>query len=81
MSRIVIIKGDEFAAPTTLSGANSVNQATLVKVHCTAAATITLVDSANTTVSAGDHYIAKDHSDKIYLGAGSGKFSPVGFGD
>lgn len=86
MSRIVIIKGDEFAAPTALSGANSVFQATLVKVHCTAAATITLVDSANTaigntTVSAGDHYIAKAHSDKIYLGAGSGKFSPVGFGD
>jgi len=84
--RILIIKGDEFTAPTALSGANSANQATLVKVHTTAVATITLVDSANTaigntTVSAGDHYVAKSHSDKIYLGAGAGKFTPVGFGD
>ena len=84
MSRILIIKGDEFTAPTTLGGANSVNQATLVKLHTTAATVVTLVDSANTairntTVSAGDHFFSKAHSDKIYASAGS--FTPVGFGD
>ena len=50
MSRIIIIKGDEFTAPTALSGANSVNQATLVKLHTTSATTVTLVDSANTAI-------------------------------
>lgn len=84
MSRILIIKGDEFTAPTALSGANSVNQATLVKLHTTSATVVTLVDSANTaigntTVSAGDHFFSKAHSDKIYASAGS--FTPVGFGD
>lgn len=84
MSRILIIKGDEFTAPTTLGAANSVNQATLVKLHTTAATVVTLVDSANTaigntTVSAGDHFFSKAHSDKIYASAGS--FTPVGFGD
>ena len=84
MSRIIILKGDEVAAGTNLAGASTLGNATLVKFYHTAAATVTLVDSANTqigntTVTAGEHYFAKSHSDKIFATAGS--ITAVGFGD
>ena len=82
--KIIILKGNEAAAGTNLGGASAVGGARLVKFYHTAAATVTLVDSANTaigntTVEAGTHYFAKDPGDKIF--ATAGKITPVGFGD
>ena len=82
--KIIILKGNEATAGTNLGGANAYSGSRLVKFYHTAAATVTLVDSANaaignTTVEAGSHYFAKNPGDKIF--ATAGKFTPVGFGD
>jgi hypothetical protein len=82
--KIIVLKGNEAAAGTSLGAASDLSGARLVKFYHTAAATITLVDSANTaigntTVEAGTHYFAKSPGDKIY--ATAGKVTPVGFGD
>tara|TARA_R100001460_G_scaffold4800_4_gene13581 strand:- start:44303 stop:44554 length:252 start_codon:yes stop_codon:yes gene_type:complete len=82
--KIIILKGNESAAGTNLGGASAYDGARLLKFYHTAAATVTLVDSANTaigntTVEAGSHYFAKSPGDKIF--ATAGKFTPVGFGD
>ena len=84
MSRIVKLKGSEFTAPTSLGTANTALDSALVKVYHSAAATVTVVTSANvaignTTLDAGVHYIQKAPSDKIY--ASAGKFTPVAFAD
>lgn len=84
MSRILKLKSSEFTAPTDLANANTAFDATLVKHYHTAAATITVVDSANsaignTTVSAGEHFIQKAATDKIY--ATAGLFTSVAFTD
>jgi hypothetical protein len=82
MLQVIILKGDEVAAGTNLAGASTIGNAQLVKHYHTAAATVTLVDSANTqigntTVAAGVTYFSKQPSDKIYASAGS--FTSVGF--
>lgn len=82
--KIIILKGNEAAAGTSLGAASAFDGARLLKFYHTAAATVTLVDSANTaigntTVEAGTHYFAKDPGDKIF--ATAGKITPVGFGD
>lgn len=84
MGRILKLKGSEFTAPTDLANANSALNAHVVKHYHTAAATITIVDSANTaigntTVEAGTSFFQKAASDKIY--ASAGKFTPVAFTD
>lgn len=82
--KIIVLKGNEVAAGTALGTASDLSGARLVKFYHTAAATVTLVDSANTaigntTVEAGTHYFAKSPGDKIY--ATAGQVTPVGFGD
>lgn len=82
--KIIILKGNEAAAGTTLGNASAYDGARLLKFYHTAAAVVTLVDSANsaignTTVEAGTHYFAKNPGDKIF--ASAGKITPVGFGD
>lgn len=84
MPKILKLKGSEFTAPTALSGANTALDSHLVKHYHSAAATITIVDSANTaigntTVEAGTSFFQKAASDKIY--ASAGKFTPVAFTD
>jgi len=84
MSRIIKLKGDEVTGATSLGAANSLSNATLVKVYHTAAVTITVTDSANTqigntTLEAGSHFIAKSPTDKIFTTAGL--FTPVGYAD
>ena len=81
--KIIILKGNEVAAGTDLANASALSGAQLVKHYHTAAATITLVNSANgaignTTVGAGVNYFSKAPDDKIY--ATACKFTPVGFG-
>jgi hypothetical protein len=80
--RILILKGDEVAAGANLAAATTVDNATLVKHYHTAAATVTLVDSANTqigntTVAAGVSYFSKQPSDKIFATGGS--FTSIGY--
>jgi hypothetical protein len=82
--KIIILKGNETAAGANLANASAYSGSRLLKFYHTAAATVTLVDSANTqigntTVEAGTHYFAKDPGDKIF--ATAGKVTPVGFGD
>ena len=82
--KIIVLKGNEAAAGTNLGAASNLSGARLVKFYHTAAATVTLVNGANTaigntTVDAGIHYIAKSPDDKIF--ATAGKVTPVGFGD
>lgn len=82
--KIIILKGNETAAGANLASASAYSGARLLKFYHTAAAVVTLVDSANTqigntTVEAGTHYFAKDPGDKIFATAGS--ITPVGFGD
>ena len=84
MSRIVKLKGDEVTGATTLGAANTLGNATLVKVYHTAAFTVTVTDSANTqlgntTFEAGSHFVAKSATDKIFTTAGL--FTSVGYAD
>jgi hypothetical protein len=84
VSRILKLKGSEFTAPTDLANANTAFDSTLIKHYHTAAAVITVTDSANTaigntTVSAGEHFIQKAATDKIY--ASAGLFTPIAFAD
>ncbi len=81
--KIIILKGNEVAAGTSLGAASTISGSKLIKFYHTAAATITLVNSANaaignTTLEAGSHVIEKAATDKIY--ATAGKFTPVGYG-
>ena len=46
--KIIVLKGNEAAAGTNLGAASNLSGARLVKFYHTAAATITLVDGANT---------------------------------
>ena len=82
--KIIVLKGNEAAGGTNLGAASALSGARLVKFYHTAAATVTLVDSANsqignTTVEAGTHYFAKNPEDKIFVTASL--VTPVGFGD
>jgi|TARA_R110000822_G_scaffold3972_2_gene16952 hypothetical protein len=82
--KIILLKGNEATGGTSLGAASTVSNARLVKFYHTAAAVVTIVDSANaaignTSVEAGTHYFAKDPSDKIFVSAGL--VTPVGFGD
>jgi|TARA_R110002050_G_scaffold168478_6_gene299846 hypothetical protein len=82
--KIIIIKGNEATAGTTLGAATTVDNAKLVKFYHTAAAVVTLVDSANTaigntSVDAGIHYFHKKAEDKLF--ASAGLVTSVGYGD
>ncbi len=81
--KIIILKGNEVAAGTDLANASTISNAKVVKHYHSAAAVVTLVDSANTaigntTVAAGVSYFEKAADDKIY--ASAGRFTPVGYG-